>query len=115
MLCEAGYDETGFTRPGAWAEHLALPAAHLHVLGSMRLTCALQLETQPAACAADAIARAAVRPGDRVVVIGGGTIGTLCVQLLRGTFAAEIVVVEPNRRRAEVAACCVRHLDSPPR
>ena len=105
MLCEAGYDETGFTRQGAWAEHLALPAAHLHVLAhEADLRSGAGLE--PAACAADAVARAAVRPGDRVVVIGGGTIGTLCVQLLRGTFAAEIVVVEPDRRRAEVAGCC---------
>lgn len=31
-LCSGGYDETGFTRPGAWADHLTLPARLLHVL-----------------------------------------------------------------------------------
>ena len=31
-LCTAGYDETGFTRPGAFADRLTVPARLLHVL-----------------------------------------------------------------------------------
>ncbi|MZE79986.1 alcohol dehydrogenase catalytic domain-containing protein, partial [Streptomyces sp. SID5475] len=31
-LCTGGYDETGFTRPGAFADTLTLPARLLHVL-----------------------------------------------------------------------------------
>lgn len=31
-LCTAGYDETGFTRPGAFADHVVVPARLLHPL-----------------------------------------------------------------------------------
>ncbi len=81
MICETRYDEIGFTRPGAWAEQLVVPAAQLHVLaGDADLRSAAALE--PAACPADAATRASVRSGERVAVIGGGTIGRLAVQLV---------------------------------
>ena len=68
-LCEAGYDETGFTQPGAFADHLVLPARLLHVLAGRRdLDTAALIE--PAACAADAIARTAIRTGERAAVVG---------------------------------------------
>jgi D-arabinose 1-dehydrogenase-like Zn-dependent alcohol dehydrogenase len=31
-LCEAAYEETGFTHPGAWSDYLTLAAHLLHVL-----------------------------------------------------------------------------------
>ncbi|HEY9440676.1 MAG TPA: alcohol dehydrogenase catalytic domain-containing protein, partial [Streptomyces sp.] len=31
-LCTAGYDETGFTRPGGFADHVVVPAGLLHPL-----------------------------------------------------------------------------------
>ena len=33
-LCEAGYDEIGFTRPGGMAEYVAVPARLVHTLPS---------------------------------------------------------------------------------
>lgn len=96
------YDETGFTRPGAWAEQLLLPATHLHVLpDGADLLAAAGLE--PAACAAEAVGRAGHLEGQRVAIIGGGAIGLLATQLLSAVRPVELVVVEPNARRAELA------------
>ena len=50
-LCESGYQETGFTEPGAWADYLTLPTRLLHVLpADADLRAAAVLE--PAACIA---------------------------------------------------------------
>lgn len=105
VLCETGYDEIGFTRPGAWAEQLLLPAGQLHLLDdAVDLRAAAVLE--PAACSAAAVAAAAITPGERVAVVGAGAIGALAVQLARSADPAEIVVVEPDPHRAAVAARC---------
>ena len=111
-LCASDYDETGFTRPGAWAERLVLREDLIHVLADgADLRSAAGLE--PAACAADAVARGGVIRGQNVAVVGGGTIGLLAVQLLRAAAPAELVVFEPNARRAELAvrfgATCVKN------
>ncbi|KAA9162868.1 alcohol dehydrogenase catalytic domain-containing protein [Amycolatopsis acidicola] len=101
-LCEAAYDETGFTQPGAWADELRLPARLLHELpDSADLKAAALLE--PAACMAAAVLKANVVPGERVAVVGGGTLGMLAVQLLAASSPGELAVVDPRTDRAELA------------
>ncbi|GAB3005210.1 alcohol dehydrogenase catalytic domain-containing protein [Amycolatopsis acidiphila] len=101
-LCEAAYDETGFTRPGAWADELRLPARLLHELpADADLRAAALLE--PAACMAAAALTANVVPGERVAVVGGGTLGMLAVQLLAASSPGSLVVVDPRRDRLELA------------
>jgi 2-desacetyl-2-hydroxyethyl bacteriochlorophyllide A dehydrogenase len=101
-LCEAPYDETGFTPPGAWNSHLRLPARLLHVLPEdADLRAAALLE--PAACVAEACVLAAPVPGERVAVVGGGTLGMLSAQLLHASSPRELVVVARRAERAELA------------
>ncbi|MGW1886024.1 zinc-dependent alcohol dehydrogenase [Streptomyces sp. NPDC001970] len=101
-LCTAGYEETGFTRPGAMAPTLTLPARLLHALpDDADLTAAALLE--PAACVAAAALVARPRPGERVAVIGAGALGLIAVQLLAASSPAELYVVEPRRERADLA------------
>ncbi len=101
-LCEAPYEETGFTQPGAWNSHLRLPARLLHVLpDDADLRAAALLE--PAACVAEACLLAAPVPGERVAVVGGGTLGLLSAQLLRASSPRELVVVARRAERAELA------------
>ncbi|MFR9798274.1 zinc-dependent alcohol dehydrogenase [Streptomyces sp. MS06] len=97
-LCTAGYEETGFTRPGAMAATLTLPARLLHVLpDDADLTAAALLE--PAACIAAAVLKAGARPGERVAVVGTGTLGMFAVQFLRAGSPAELLVVGTGRGR----------------
>jgi len=104
-LCSAGYDETGFTRQGAWASHLVVPARLLHVLpDGADLRAAAGLE--PAAVVAAACRTAMAVPGERVAVVGGGMLGLLTVQMLRAASPAELVVIHPSDRRAELARRC---------
>ncbi|MEU7058695.1 alcohol dehydrogenase catalytic domain-containing protein [Streptomyces sp. NPDC046197] len=91
-LCTAGYEETGFTRPGAMAGTLTLPARLLHVLPDHAdLTAAALLE--PAACIAAAALKANARPGERVAVVGTGTLGMFAVQFLKAVSPGELLVV----------------------
>ncbi|MFF2846354.1 zinc-binding dehydrogenase [Streptomyces sp. NPDC058001] len=101
-LCTAGYEETGFTRPGAMAPTLTLPARLLHVLpDDADLTAAALFE--PAACVAAAALKAGARPGERVAVVGTGTLGLLAVQFLKAGSPAELLVVGTRPERAALA------------
>lgn len=104
-LCTAAYDETGFTRPGAWADHLLLPARLLHELpahADLRAAAALE----PTACAAAACLRLATAPGERIAVVGAGSIGLLATQLLAAAGPRELVVINPDRGRSPLAERC---------
>ncbi|MCX3059980.1 zinc-dependent alcohol dehydrogenase [Streptomyces beihaiensis] len=101
-LCTAGYEETGFTRPGAMATTLTLPARLLHVLpDDADLTAAALLE--PAACVAAAALRAEAVPGQRVAVVGTGTLGMFAVQFLAAAAPAELLVVGTRDERAALS------------
>jgi 2-desacetyl-2-hydroxyethyl bacteriochlorophyllide A dehydrogenase len=81
-LCEAGYDEIGFTRPGGLAEYVVVPARQVHALSEYTsLEEAALLE--PAAVVAHAFLRAKPSLASSVAVIGDGTIGLLAVQFAR--------------------------------
>ena len=87
-LCEADYAETGFTHPGGFAEYVVVPAALAHVLpDGSDLEAAALLE--PAACVANGLLAAGVRPGVSAAVVGSGTLGLLAVAL--------IAVASPSR------------------
>ncbi|WP_159664363.1 zinc-dependent alcohol dehydrogenase [Streptomyces mexicanus] len=101
-LCAAGYEETGFTEPGAMAPTLTLPARLLHVLpDDADLSAAALLE--PAACVAAAALKARARPGERVAVVGTGTLGMFAVQFLKAVSPAELLVVGTRRDREELS------------
>ena len=101
-LCTAGYDETGFTRPGAFADHVVVPARLLHPLADdADLRAAALLE--PAAVVAAAVRAGAPEPGERIAVVGAGTLGLLAVQLLAAVSPGELTVIDPREERASLA------------
>ncbi len=100
-LCEAGYEEIGFTRTGGLAEYVAVPARQVHILsGDASLEEAALLE--PTAVVAHAFLRAQPRAGDSVVVVGDGTIGLLAVQLARLFSPAVLVLIGSRGERLEL-------------
>lgn len=101
-LCGAGYEETGFTCSGAFADHLVLPARLLHTLppgADVRAAALLE----PAACVAAAVARADLAPGQRAAVVGAGTLGMLALQLLAAHSPADLLAVDTRPERADLA------------
>ncbi|SFT55338.1 2-desacetyl-2-hydroxyethyl bacteriochlorophyllide A dehydrogenase [Actinopolyspora lacussalsi subsp. righensis] len=111
-LCATQYEETGFTRPGGWSNYLTLPARLLHVLpddADPRGAAVLE----PAACAAAATLKLAVVPGERVAVVGGGSLGLLSTQLIAAASPAELSVVEPGERAGVATACGATGLHDP--
>nr|WSZ99505.1 alcohol dehydrogenase catalytic domain-containing protein [Streptomyces sp. NBC_00857] len=98
-LCTAGYEETGFTCPGAFADHVVVPARLLHPLGDdADLRAAALLE--PAAVVAAAVRSSHPEPGERIAVVGAGTLGLLAVQLLAASSPRELTVIDPRPERS---------------
>ena len=105
-LCRT-YDEFGFTRDGAAASLVAVPASQAH-----RLDPAVGAEdavlAEPAAVVYQALVRAAARPGalapgSRVLVVGDGTIALLAVRLARLWSPGEVVLAGRRAAQADLA------------
>jgi threonine dehydrogenase-like Zn-dependent dehydrogenase len=90
-------------RPAAFAELLAVPAANLVPLPP-ELPVELGALVEPLAVGYHAVRRAPVRPGDTVLVIGGGPIGQACLLAARREGASGIAVSEPAAHRRDLVA-----------
>jgi L-iditol 2-dehydrogenase len=101
-LCLA-YDEIGFTRAGAAADQVLVPAQVVHVLGASVSLLEAAL-AEPAAVAWRAIRRGEPVPGERVAVVGDGTLGLITAHLLGLYSPAELVVFGQRPAQAELAA-----------
>ena len=92
------YDEIGFTRPGAIADHIAVPTRLVHRVEDSASTEDAVL-VEPMAVVWRALTRFALREQLNVAVIGDGTIALLAVHLVRRFNPARVVVV--GRRIAQ--------------
>jgi 2-desacetyl-2-hydroxyethyl bacteriochlorophyllide A dehydrogenase len=100
-LCET-YDEFGFTRDGAAADAIIVPAVLLHRLaGTVDLAEAALVE--PASVVLRALRRAVPAPGIRALVVGDGTIGLLSAHLL-GLWSPAVVDMVGRRPAQEPLA-----------
>jgi len=59
---------------------------------------------EPLACAMRGLQRGGVKLGDTVLILGGGTMGGLLMQLARNAGAARVVVAEPLAVRRQALA-----------
>jgi 2-desacetyl-2-hydroxyethyl bacteriochlorophyllide A dehydrogenase len=93
----------GVTRPGGFAEYAAVPAQACYPLPeSLNETQVAFIE--PLACVVYALQRLRVWPADDVLIVGAGPMGLLLVQALRHSGAGQVVVVEKQPERLELAA-----------
>jgi L-iditol 2-dehydrogenase len=102
-LCQTSYDEVGFTRDGAAASTIDVPVGLVHPLAA-RVAADDAVLTEPAAVVYRGLARAAVTPGSRVLVIGDGTIALLAAMLASLWSPAEVVVLGRRAEQAGLAA-----------
>jgi threonine dehydrogenase-like Zn-dependent dehydrogenase len=101
-LCEAGYDEIGFTRPGGLAEYVAVPSRLAHVLPvNVALDEAVLIAS--AAIVVQAFARKEPRPGEVVCIVGDGAVSLLAVQLARMYSPRAVIVIGLHRQNLELA------------
>ncbi|HEY7438304.1 MAG TPA: alcohol dehydrogenase catalytic domain-containing protein [Acidimicrobiia bacterium] len=91
----------GSTFQGAFADYMRVPQGEL-----LRLPDGVSLRhaalTEPLAVALHGITRSGVRPGDRVLVTGGGPIGSLSIAALVHRGIEDIVLSEPSEVRREL-------------
>jgi threonine dehydrogenase-like Zn-dependent dehydrogenase len=92
----------GVYRDGALARYVTAPANTVYPI-SEDVPAELAALVEPLACVVNGTNRAAIRPGESVVVFGAGAIGCLFIAVFRASGAARIVAVEPSQLRAPVA------------
>jgi len=92
----------GVTRPGAFAEFCSIPI-ELLVPVPDDLPLALAAMMEPVSCCLHGIDLADIRPGDSVVLLGGGSIGLILLQLARAAGATFIAISEPRVEKRELA------------
>jgi 2-desacetyl-2-hydroxyethyl bacteriochlorophyllide A dehydrogenase len=100
-LC-SGLRALGVDIDGGMAEYCIVPRAQLHVLPE-----AMSAESgsliEPLSCAVHGIDRAGIKPGDTVVILGGGTVGLIMLQLVTNSGAARTILVEPLAHKRGIA------------
>jgi len=115
--CADGYpnhcerlQELGFTCDGAFAEYVKVDARYVWSLEELRgiysdedIFLAGSL-VEPTSVAYNAVIErgGGIRPGDNVVILGGGPIGLAAVAILKRAGAARIILSEPSRSRADM-------------
>ena len=92
----------GVYRDGGLAGLVIAPAAAVYPI-SDDVPAELASLVEPLACVVNGANRAAIRPGESVVVMGAGTIGCLFAAMFKASGAGPIVVIEPSPGRAAVA------------
>ena len=105
-LCEdrrvLGVSCEDYRQHGAFAEYVAVPARVLYALpDAVPFEHAAMVE--PAAVALHAVSHASIVPCDSAVVIGAGMIGLLIVQALRARGYQQIIAVDVEDARLELA------------
>lgn len=102
-LC-ADYDAVGITLDGSFAEYMRIPAAAILqgnlIPISKYLDPAVAALIEPFACVLRGQDVLHIQPGDTVLVIGAGPIGTMHIMLAKLRGAAKVIVSEINPERA---------------
>jgi 2-desacetyl-2-hydroxyethyl bacteriochlorophyllide A dehydrogenase len=100
-LC-ANLRALGVDIDGGMAEFCIVPENQLYEIPS-NLSVSASAFIEPVSCAVHGIDRSSLRPGDTVVILGGGTVGLIMFQLAKAAGAARAIVVEPLPRKQEIA------------
>ena len=92
--------------PGGLAEYIRVPALNVQ-LDVLSLPDELSFEAatliEPLACCVRSINRAAIRPGDSVLVLGTGSNGLMLAQLAQQRGAVPVTIVDPIAYRRQHA------------
>jgi 2-desacetyl-2-hydroxyethyl bacteriochlorophyllide A dehydrogenase len=101
-LCE-NLRALGVDIDGGMAEYCIVPVKQIYSLPP-DMTPELSAFIEPVSCAIHGIDLARIKTGDTVVILGGGTIGLIMLQLARKAGASRLVVVEPLDHKRGLAS-----------
>ena len=91
----------GTTVDGGFAEYCSVDERQVYLLGE-NTTFEQGAMAEPVACCLHGIDMCEIQPGHQVVVIGGGMIGLLMLQLAKLAGAAKVALLEPVENKREV-------------
>lgn len=92
----------GTTMNGGFAEYCSVNQRQIYPIGE-NTTFEAGAMAEPVACCLHGIDMCNIKPGSNVVVIGGGMIGLLMMQLAKLAGATKVALVEPVANKREVA------------
>ncbi len=101
----------GMTIPGGYAEYLKIPARHCFAVGNMDFATAALSE--PLGVAVHGVRISGLEIGQRVLVLGAGTIGLMAIVAARAGGAGEILATarRPQQKKAALALGADRVFD----
>jgi len=85
----------GVTLNGGFAEYSIVPLSQAYLIPK-DFSLSLAAFAEPLSCCLRGMEQAKIKHGDSVVIIGGGTIGLMMVQLVKIAGAAKIILIEPE-------------------
>jgi len=94
---------------GGIAEYCIVPVKQTYALPE-NITPELSAFIEPVSCAIHGIDLARIRTGDTVVILGGGTIGLIMLQLSRHAGAVRVIMVEPLAHKRSIAQSLGAHV-----
>jgi L-iditol 2-dehydrogenase len=100
-LCER-LTAIGVTVHGGFAEYCIVPESQVYKLPE-NISYEEGALGEPIACCLHGIDLAGITPGDTVLIIGGGTIGLIMLQMARLAGAARLILSEPVEQKRELA------------
>ena len=92
----------GTTTDGGFAEYCTVNQKQVYKIGD-ELSFEEGAMAEPIACCLHGIDMTGIKPGDTIMVIGGGTIGQIMLQLARNSGASTIILVEPVKEKRALA------------
>lgn len=88
----------GVTLNGGFAEYSIVPTSQAYILPD-DFDLSIASFAEPLSCCLRGIEHADIKPGNSVVIIGGGSIGLLMVQLVKNCGAAKVLLIEPDQSK----------------
>ncbi|MBU2494485.1 MAG: zinc-dependent alcohol dehydrogenase family protein [Bacteroidetes bacterium] len=92
----------GVTKNGGFAQYSIVPFSQVYLLPD-NSDLSIAAFAEPLSCCLRGMQHANIKHGDSVVVIGGGSIGLIMIQLAKISGAAKIILIEPENLKRKLA------------
>jgi 2-desacetyl-2-hydroxyethyl bacteriochlorophyllide A dehydrogenase len=100
-FCE-NLEAIGVTRNGGFAEYVLVPQSQAYLI-PQTLDFRTAAFSEPLSCCVHGMDIIDVKPGEKVLIVGSGTIGLLMLQLVKLSGAGICGVIEPENYKRELA------------